>query len=55
MRIDLGDGFFFVADFVVLCVNIYIFTYIVAYLHKMWTLTKYMFIKHILYTYVQLD
>lgn len=48
-------AFFFVAEFSVLYVNIYIFTYIVAYLHKMWTLTKYMFIQNILYTYVQLD
>ena len=54
VRIDLGDGFLLVAEFSVLYVNIYMFTYIVAYLHKMWTLTKYMFIKHILYTYVQL-
>ena len=50
-------GWFFYCSwfFVVITVNIQIFTYIVAYLHKMWTPTKYMFIKHILYTYVQLD
>ena len=39
---------FFVADFSVLYVNIYIFTYIVAYLHKMWMLAEYMFIQNIL-------
>ena len=32
VRIDLGDGFLLVADFSVLYVNIYIFTYIVGIL-----------------------